>query len=168
MDPTTGRPMCLVRWVEKEKVVETERVLATARELFSAAASAEADVAILESFRSWDLPDQAIAAVIMQARELRGKQRLPEGVKPVFRIAAIAGANTGLPLVSISLGSREVTMDTQGARELASDWYQVGMASILDVRIRYTLADHGFDVVAVEEFMSDLSRLNPRGGAGER
>jgi hypothetical protein len=168
MDPSTGRPMCFIRWGEKEKVVEVERVIATARELFAAAAAAEADVALVASFRSLDLPDSLIGATLMHAREQRGQLRMPEGPKPVFRIGAIAGAKTGLPLVSIGLGSRELTMDTQGARDVASDWYETAVASMLDVRIRYTLGDHGFNIVAVEQFMSDMSKLNREGGAGER
>lgn len=159
-DPTTGRPMCLVRWGEKEKLVESERVIATARELFGAAASAEADVALLESLRSLDVPDEFIGAMIRHAREARAGLRMPEGAKPVFRIGALAGGRTGLPLVSVELGSHELTMDTAAAREVASDWYETAVASMLDVRIRYVLGDHGFDVVAVEQFMTDLSLLS--------
>lgn len=160
MDSTTGRPMCFVHWGDKQKLVETERVIATARELFAAAAAAEADVALVEFLREADLPDRAVGVALMRAREVRGKLRMPEGPKPVFRIGAIAGANTGLPLVSIGLGSREDTMDVQSTRSLASDWYETAIASILDVRIRYTLADHDFDIVAIDQFMNDLSLLN--------
>lgn len=78
MDSTTGRPMCFIRWGDKQKLVETERVIATARELFAAA-----------------------------------------------------------------------------------------IASILDVRIRYTLAEHDFDIVAIDQFMNALSLLNREGGADE-
>jgi hypothetical protein len=167
MDSTTGRPMCFVRWGTKTKLVETERVIATARELFGAAAAAEADVALVEFLREADLPDQVVGTALMHAREQRAKSRMPDGPKPVFRIGAIAGARTGLPLVSIGLGSREDTLDVESARDLASDWYETAIASILDVRIRYTLGDHGFDIVAVEEFMSALSLLNREGGLDE-
>lgn len=168
MDSTTGRPMCFIRWGDKQKLVETERVIATARELFTAAAAAEADVALVEFLREADVPHPAVSAALMRAREVRAKLRMPQGPKPVFRIGAIAGANTGLPLVSIGLGSREDTLDVQGARDLASDWYETAIASILDVRIRYTLADHDFDIVAIDQFMNALSLLNREGGVDEQ
>lgn len=167
MDSTTGRPMCFVRWGDKQKLVETERVIATARELFSAAGAAEADMALVAFLREADLPDQAVGAALMHVRRQRAQGRMPEGPTPVFRIGAVAGATSGLPLVSVGLGSREETWDVQTAREVASDWYETAIASILDVRIRYALGDHGFDIVAVEQFMTDLSLLDRGKGTDE-
>jgi hypothetical protein len=160
-DPTTGAPCCHVVWGEKSKLVPSERVVATARELHAAAAAAEDEVALLGSLRLIGAEDQSLYAMLVDIRGRRAELRMPEGPKPIFRIGAFAGAKTGKPLVQIELGSQQLTISAEDARKTGSDWYTTAVASILDVRIRYVLGEHGFDVVAVEDFMKGLWNLDP-------
>lgn len=162
-DPTTGAPACFVVWGEKEKLVSADRIIATCRELHAAAAAADDEVVLLSVLMAAKLSREVLYAMLMDLRTRRVNLRLGmfEGAKPILRIGAFAGADTGKPLVSIELGSNKLIMTSEDARKTASDWYSTAVASILDVRIRHTLAERGFSVVDVEDFMQELLKLEP-------
>lgn len=133
-----GRAACLLKWGPVQALLDVERVLLTARELMAAAASAETDIALITAMREDIGADDATLAVFLRA--VRGRRPVPAG-RPALRIAAVAGARTGQPLIHIGRGSMSGELDPDEARDMAAHWTETAVAAQIDVRLRYALGE---------------------------
>ncbi|MER6526440.1 hypothetical protein [Streptomyces sp. NPDC001508] len=114
-------------------VITPETAHATVRDLMAAAAHAEADIALIESFRkTLDLDLNTIGRMI---QDVRARRPAPPGT-PALRIHAVAGLRTGRPLVHIARGSMKAEPGTDQAREVALHWPQTAAAADIDARLR--------------------------------
>jgi hypothetical protein len=133
-----GKAACLMEWGPVQALLEPDVVLATARDLVAAAFAAETDIALIETFRQdVKIPDYALGQLL---QSVRGRRPEPRG-KVALRIAAVAGANTGLPLVHIGRGSMKGELSPDEARTMAVQWIQTAVAAQIDVRLRYALGE---------------------------
>ncbi|MGW6210976.1 hypothetical protein [Streptomyces sp. NPDC055109] len=137
-DPATNAPACVMNWGSIEAVLPIAVVYTTARDLLAAAAHAEADIALIESFReTLRLDLQTIGHLI---KDIRARRPVSPG-KPALRINAVAGLHTGDPLVHIARGSMKAELSTEQAREIALHWTQTAVAAEVDTRLRYALGE---------------------------
>lgn len=139
LDPRTRTPACLLDWGQAVQALLTpETVLTTAHDLMAAATAAETDVAFLQWCRDTLKVDTLTAGHMLI--DIRAARPAATG-KPALRIQAVAGANTGLPLVHISRGSMKAELNPDEARQMAIDWTQVATAADIDARLRYALGE---------------------------
>lgn len=133
-----GKAACLMQWGPIEKLLAPKVVLTTARDLMAAAAAAETDIALIQSFRE-DIgaDDQVLAAALDAVR--RRRPHAPG--KAALQIAAVAGAMTGRPYVHIRRGSLAGQLDPDEARAMAQRWIETATAAAIDVRLRYALGE---------------------------
>lgn len=131
-----GKAACLMEWGPVTALLSPEAVIATARDLLAAAAAAEVDVALVDAFRQ-DLGarDEIIGVMLTK---VRGRRAVPR-TTVALRIAAVAGAKTGQPLVHIARGSMKGELTPDGARGMALTWITAATAAQIDVRTRYAL-----------------------------
>ncbi|WP_262059710.1 hypothetical protein [Streptomyces sp. STR69] len=148
----TGKAACLLKWGPIRALLMPPVVLATARDLMSAAISAETDIALIGAFREeFRADDQMLGTVLKEVRERRPVLPTPSAL----RIHAVAGARTGKPLVHIGRGSMRGELTPDEAREMAVHWIQTATAAQIDVRLRYALGEWGrLNVVEVEELFA--------------
>lgn len=147
-----GKAACLLEWGPIRTLVTPAVALATARDLMAAAIAAETDIALIEALREdIDADDQVLAAVL---DAVRGRRPVPPATV-ALHIAAIAGANTGLPLVQIGRGSMSGQLSPDEARAMAVHWIEVATAAVIDVRLRYALGEWDrLNVVEIEELFA--------------
>lgn len=129
--------------------VEPEVALTTARDLMAAASNAEADIALILTFREeLGLDNNTIGHLLQDVRSRR-----PHAAgKTALRIEGVAGLKTGLPYVNIGRGSMKRQMDPETAREMALHWTEAAVAAQIDVRLRYALGEWDrLDVVETED-----------------
>lgn len=133
-----GKAVCLLTWGPVRAVLTPETVLVTARDLTAAAEAAEADIAIIGHFRETLGLDLNTAGRMVL--DIRKRRPLRPGT-PALRIAGVAGAKTGKPLVHIARGSMKGEMTPDEARDMALHWTQAAAAAQIDVRLRYALGE---------------------------
>jgi hypothetical protein len=132
----TGNAVCCVRWDGGSVLLDPPVVLATARDLHSAATRAETDIALIEVLRDKArMGTQPIAAML---RDVRAARPLP-AAKVALRIEAVAGANTQRPYVHIARGTMKASLSPDAAREMAGHWIEAAVAAQIDARLRYVL-----------------------------
>ncbi|QQM44990.1 hypothetical protein [Streptomyces liliifuscus] len=151
---SNGKAACLLQWGQITQLLTPETVLTTARDLMAAAAAAETDIALVDSFRATLKADMdTIGLMVMDIRKRRPS---PKG-KPALRIAAVAGHRTHKPYVHIARGSMKHELDPDEAREMALHWTEAAIAAQIDVRLRYALGewDH-LDAAAIERLFTLL------------
>jgi hypothetical protein len=139
VDPHTGAAVCVLEWGPIHTALQPDVVMATARDLQTAAARAETDIALIRVLRSrvgmsWD----AVGAML---RNVRSERPMLPG-KPALRIDAVAGAGTGMAYVHISRGSMKGSMAPDEAREMATNWIETAVAAHTDARLRYVLGEY--------------------------
>lgn len=134
-----GNAACRLTWGPTVDVVLTpETVLTTARDLTAAAAAAENDIAVIDSFRATlKLDMTTIGRMVL---DIRKRRPVPKGT-PALRIAALAGVRSGKPLVHIACGSMKGELTPDEARDIALYWTQAATAAQIDVRLRYALGE---------------------------
>jgi hypothetical protein len=137
-DPATKAPACLMVWGPLQTLLPTAVAFTTARDLMAAAAHAEADIAVIESFReTLRLDLQTIGRMV---QDIRRRRAAPTG-KTALRIEAVAGLHTGMPLVHVGRGSMKGELTPDEAREIALHWTQTAAAAEIDARLRYALGE---------------------------
>ncbi|WP_405856148.1 hypothetical protein OG407_07315 [Streptomyces sp. NBC_01515] len=157
IDPTTRKAACLLRWGQVEALLTPEVTLTTARDLMTAAAYAETDVATLDWCRR-SLKIDAITAGRM-VLDIRKNRPAPTG-RSALRIEAVAGADTGKPFVNVARGSLKAQLDPDGAREMAGHWTEAASAAQIDVRLRYALGEHpGITDADIEQIFARVRAL---------
>jgi hypothetical protein len=135
-----GKAACLLEWGPIQKLLMPAQVASTSRDLMAAAISAETDIALIQTMREeLKLPDRELAAFL---GAVRARRSLAPG-EPVLRIAAVAGAKTGKPLVHVSRGSMRGELSPDEARTMAINWVEAATAAAIDVRLRYALGEWG-------------------------
>jgi hypothetical protein len=135
----TGNAACYLRWDGGGVLLEPPVVLATARDLHAAATRAETDIALIEVLRKKARMDiQPIATML---RDVRAARPLP-AAKVALRIEAVAGAGTSKPYVHIARGSMKASLSPDEARDMAGHWIEAAVASQIDARLRYVLAEY--------------------------
>ena len=139
VEPKTGAAACVLEWGPIHTMLQPHVVIATARDLQTAAARAETDIALIRVLRgrvgmSWD-------AVGSMLRNVRSEGPMLPG-KPALRIEAVAGAGTGMAYVHISRGSMKGSMGPDEAREMATNWIETAVAAHTDARLRYVLGEY--------------------------
>jgi hypothetical protein len=151
-----GKAAVLMRWGSIQALLTPEVTLTTARDLMAAAASAEADIALIRTCREvLQLTDPMLGRLLQDVRSRRPK---PQG-KTALRIEAVAGMKTGQPYVNIGRGSMKRQMDPDTAREMASHWTQTVVAAQIDVRLRYALGEWDkLNVVEIEELFALIQK----------
>lgn len=134
-----GRAACDIQWGEVTALLTPEAVLATAQDLMAAASAAETDVALIQAFRhDLELSDDALGFMLRAVRRRRVRGAT---TTPALRIAAVAGVNTGQPLVHITRGSQKGELTPDEARGLAMAWTEAATAAVVDARLRYALGE---------------------------
>ncbi|MFE5159661.1 hypothetical protein ACFRNT_14295 [Streptomyces sp. NPDC056697] len=153
-----GRAACLLQWGPVTSLLTPTIVITTGRHLMAAATTAETDIALIESLRAdLRLPDDVLASVLAAIRERRPA---PEG-RAALRIAAVAGAKTGKPLVHIARGSMTGQLDPDQARAMATQWLQTATAAHIDIRLRYALGEWGhLDPTQIERLFTIVQGLD--------
>lgn len=155
IDPRTRTAACLVHWGQAVQTLITPEVaLTTARDLMAAAAAAETDIALIDSFRATLKADMdTIGLVVM---DIRKRRPLLKG-KAALRISAVAGQHTHKPYVHIARGSMKAELDPDEARQMALHWTEIAIAAQIDVRLRYALGewDH-LDAAQIEQLFTLL------------
>lgn len=135
-----GKAAVLMQWGRIQTVLTPDVVFTTAQDLMAAAVAAETDIALIESLRKGVRVDDSVLGVMLT--DVRSRRPTSKG-KTALRIAAVAGANTGKPWVTIAPGE---------ARDMAVHWIQTAVAAQIDVRMRYALGEWDrLDVVEIEE-----------------
>ncbi|MET7776287.1 hypothetical protein ABZU94_10585 [Streptomyces mirabilis] len=129
---------CLLEWGPVQALLAPSVVLTTACELTAAAAAAETDIALIETFREDFEADDDMLKVVLS--KVRTRRPMPGG-EVALRIAAVAGANTGQPYVHIGRGSMKGELSPDEARQMALHWAMAAVASQIDVRLRYALGE---------------------------
>lgn len=137
-DPTDQTAACLLEWGTIQTLLKPPAVLATARDLTTAATHAETDIALLDVLRDKLKLDLPTAGHIL--RDVRDRRPMPP-TPAALRIHAVAGANTGLPYVHISRGSMTGQLNPDEARQMAQHWTEAAIAAQIDVRLRYALGE---------------------------
>lgn len=133
-----GKAACLLQWGKITKLLTPETVLTTARDLMAAAAAAETDIALVDSFRATlKLDMNTIGRIVL---DIRKRRPMPKG-KAALRISAVAGQRTHKPYVHVGLGSLKRELDPDEAREMALHWTEAAVAAQIDVRLRYALGE---------------------------
>lgn len=152
-----GKAAVLMTWGRIQAVLTPEVTLTTARDLMAAAASAEADIALIRACREvLQLTDSMLGRLL---QDVRSRRPQPKG-KTALRIEAVAGMKTGLPYVNIGRGSMKRQMDPDTAREMASHWVQAAVAAQIDVRLRYALGEWDkLNVVEIEELFTLMREI---------
>lgn len=150
----TGKAACLLRWGPIRALLTPPAVLAAARDLVTAAISAETDIALIDVFREELRADDELLGMVLT----RVRQRRPMPPAPVaLRIQSVAGARTGQPLVHIARGSMRSELTPAEARDMASQWTQAAVAAQIDVRLRYALGEWDrLNVVEIEDLFSRI------------
>ncbi|MFM9628967.1 hypothetical protein ACKI10_15250 [Streptomyces galilaeus] len=138
--PDTGKAACLLTWGNNQALITPENTLATARDLTTAAAAAETDIALIRSLREDIKADDTVLAGMLTA--VRTRRPMPTSTRPALRIDAVAGAHTGKPYVHIARGSLKAQLTPDAAREMAGHWTEAAVAAQIDVRLRYVLGGH--------------------------
>lgn len=157
IDPDTRKAACLLRWGRIEALLTPETTLTTARDLMTAAAYAETDIALLDWCRH-SLKIDANTAGHM-ALDIRARRPAPTG-HSALRIEAVAGVKTGKPYVNIARGSMKAQLDPDGARDMAGHWTEAAIAAQIDVRLRYALGEHpGITDSDIEQIFVRLQAL---------
>jgi hypothetical protein len=160
-EPTTGEPLVVMHWAHKVKPYPVDRVLATARDVYAAAAAAEADAAVFATATGSLGVDERTAAMLMRdVREHRTALQERGGAKPVLRVGAVFGAKTRRALVQFHSGSLNITISASEARENATRMVEAAVAASIDVRFRYALGEVGLDVVAIEDVFKAVRGLD--------
>jgi hypothetical protein len=157
IDPRTRTAACLVDWGPAVQTLITPDVaLTTARDLMAAAAAAETDIALIDSFRTTLQLD--INTIGSMVADVRTRRPAPKG-KTALRISAVAGAHTGKPYVHVARGSMKGELTPDEARQMAQHWTQTATAAQIDVRLRYALGewDH-LDATAIEELFTLIQK----------
>lgn len=151
-----GKAACLLEWGPIQALLAPSVVLATSRDLMAAAVAAETDIALIQAFREdFGADDQMLGAVLSKVRS----RRPAAAGKVALRIAAVAGAKTGLPYVHIARGSMKGELSPDEAREMALHWTQVAVAAQIDVRLRYALGEWDrLNVVEIEELFTLIQK----------
>lgn len=157
IDPDTRKAACLLEWGPIQALLQPDTVLTTARNLMAAAAAAETDIAFLAWCRQTLKVDIHTAGHML--RDIRTARPAPTDA--VLRIEALAGANTGLPLIHISRGSQKGELAPNDARQMAQHWTEAAAAAQIDVRLRHVLGDLGHLLTPgdVEEIFTKLQSL---------
>ncbi|MFJ2774641.1 hypothetical protein [Streptomyces sp. NPDC087300] len=162
-DPTNGRPVCLIRWGAVQAEIPVEQVFATARDLAAAAVAAETDKALMEELmdpKRLALDLQTAGQLLVKVRERRDSIPRQQGAaRAALRIGAVYGVRTKLPLVHIARGSMNGELSPDEARQMAQDWNEAAVASVLDARFRYAMGDVGMDHVAIEDVFKRVAAL---------
>lgn len=144
-----GKAAVLMQWGPIQALLTPDTVFTTARDLMAAAVAAETDIALIESLRKGVRVDDAVLGAMLT--DVRSRRPAPKG-KTALRIAAVAGANTGKPWVTIARGSQSGQLTPGEARDMAVHWIQTAVAAQIDVRMRYALGEWDrLNVVEVEE-----------------
>jgi hypothetical protein len=151
-----GKAAVLMQWGPIQALLTPEITLTTARDLMAAAASAEADIALIRTCREvLQLTDSMLGHLL---QDVRARRPQPRG-KTALRIEAVAGMKTGQPYVNIGRGSMKAQMDPDTAREMASHWIQTAVAAQIDVRLRYALGEWDkLNVVEIEELFALIQK----------
>ena len=148
-----GKAAVLLEWGPIQALLTPDIVLTTGRDLMAAAAAAETDIALIDTFRNdLRLDDQTLGAMLTS---VRSRRPAPTG-KTALRIAAVAGAKTGKPYVTIGRGSMTGQLGPDEARTMAQQWMETAIAAAIDVRLRYALGE--WDRLSVVE-VEDLFKL---------
>jgi hypothetical protein len=156
-----GNAACLLEWGPVRAVLTPERVMTTARDLMAAAIAAETDIAFVTALRDDLQLDDDTLGFMLQA--VRRNRPAPAG-RPALRIAAVAGAKTNRPYVTVARGSMSGRLDPDEARAMALQWIEGATATVIDVRLRYALGEWGrLNVAEIEELFGLLVKL--QGGA---
>ncbi|GGZ80326.1 hypothetical protein ACFOOM_07655 [Streptomyces echinoruber] len=134
-----GNAACLLQWGPVQALLHPDTVLVTARDLTTAAAYAETDVALLAALRE-DIGLNGDHALAHFFQTIRARRPVPTG-QPALRIHSVAGARTGRPLVHIARGSMKGELTPDEAREMAQHWTEAATAAQIDVRLRYALGE---------------------------
>jgi len=151
-----GKAAVLMQWGTLKTVLTPEVTLNTARDLMAAAATAEADIALIHTSREVLQLDDRMLGRLLQ--DVRSRRPVPQG-KTALRIEAVAGFKTGQPYVNIGRGSMKRQMDPDTAREMASHWVQAAVAAQIDVRLRYALGEWDkLNVVEIEELFALIQK----------
>jgi hypothetical protein len=158
----TGQAACLLQWADNAALLDPTVVLNTARDLHTAAARAETDIATMHVLRNKVGMDWHGAAAMVA--DIRTARPMSSG-KVALRIEAIAGAKTGLPYVHIHRGSLSSSMSPDVAREMATNWIEVAVAAQLDVRLRYVLGE--YDQLTPGDIEDVFTSLRRVGGMGD-
>lgn len=138
IDPVDRTAACLMQWGPLQALLKPDVVLTTARDLMAAAAHAEADIALIKTFRKGFKTDpETVGHIVL---DVRANRPAPTG-KAALRIEAVAGVETVQPYVNIARGSMKRQMDPDVAREMALHWTEVAVAAQIDVRLRYALGE---------------------------
>lgn len=144
-----GKAAVLMQWGPIQALLTPDVVFTTARDLMAAAVAAETDIALIESLRKGVRVDDGVLGAMLT--DVRSRRPAPKG-KTALRIAAVAGANTGKPWVTIARGSQSGQLTPDEARDMALHWIQTAVAAQIDVRMRYALGEWDrLDVVEIEE-----------------
>lgn len=144
-----GKAAVLMQWGPIQALLTPDVVFTTAQDLMAAAVAAETDIALIDSLRKGVRVDDAVLGVMLA--DVRSRRPAPKG-KTALRIAAVAGANTGKPWVTIARGSQSGQLAPDEARDMAVHWIQTAVAAQIDVRMRYALGEWDrLDVVEIEE-----------------
>lgn len=138
INPKDGTAACLIEWGPIQALLKPQQILDTARDLTAAAASAETDIALIQSLREDIDAEDDVVGVMLTA--VRGRRPLPQ-VRVALRIEAVAGANTGRPYVHIARGSMKAALTPDEARQMAQHWTEAAVAAQIDVRLRYALGE---------------------------
>jgi hypothetical protein len=151
-----GKAACHLQWGTVTKLLTPETVLTTARDLMAAAAAAETDIALIDSFRTTlQLDINTIGHMIL---DIRKRRPTPKG-KTALRISAVAGARTAKPYVHIARGPMKGELDPDEARQMAQHWTEAAIAAQIDVRLRYALGEwNHLDTTAIENLFTLLQK----------
>lgn len=139
-NPEDGTAACLMEWGPIHALLKPQKVLDTGRDLMAAAASAETDVALIQSLREDIDAEDDVVGIMLTA--VRRRRPLPT-TRVALRIEAVAGANTGLPYVHIARGSMKAALTPDEARHMAQHRTEAAVAAQIDVRLRYALGEWG-------------------------
>lgn len=152
-----GRAACLLEWGPLQAFLAPARVMATARDLMAAAIGAETDIAFVTALREdLQLDDDAVGFMLQAVRRRRP---VPAG-GAALRIAAVAGAKTNRPYVTIARGSMSGELDPDEARAMAQHWTEAAAAAAIDVRLRYALGQWDrLSTTEIEELFGLLVKL---------
>jgi hypothetical protein len=158
IDPSTRKAACLFSWGPTAQALLTPEVtLTTARDLMAAAASAETDIALIQSLREDIHAEDDIVGALLAA--VRGRRPMTTA-RVALRISAVAGAKTGKPYVHIARGSMKGELSPDEARQMAAHWTEAAMAAQIDARLRYVLDDIGqLTPTDVEQIFEGLQKV---------
>lgn len=164
-DSATGAPMIAMTWEHKTRLYPIDRALATARDLFAAAAAAESDAAVFAVLTE-DLdakPDTARGALAQVRRRRTGLQESP-GARPILRIGAAYNAEKRRPFVAIHSGTLDAHLSCAEARAEALKIHEGALAAVMDARTRHVLAERGLDSDAIEAILAEVCALGNDNG----